>query len=200
MKNKNLGIGEMIKLGIILVFYAVASCTVLAIVNSFTSVKIKQNQIEAANKAMKEVFSEADSFEPVQNFNSNYGNITVSDFYLATKEGQVCGGVCQVSGPTYDKGKIIVGVDLKGIVTGMQILELSDSPGFGLKANDPTFKLPDGNTFYGQFTGLKVADGFTVNQTFDGISGATITSKAIGDLVTQGSAVICNYLEENDYE
>lgn len=200
MKNKNLGIGEMIKLGIILVFYAVASCTVLAIVNSFTSVKIKQNQIEAANKAMKEVFSEADSFEPVQNFNSNYGNITVSDFYLATKEGQVCGGVCQVSGPTYDKGKIIVGVDLKGIVTGMQIMELSDSPGFGLKANDPTFKLPDGNTFYGQFTGLKVADGFTVNQTFDGISGATITSKAIGDLVTQGSAVICNYLEENDYE
>ena len=200
MKNKNLGIGEMIKLGIILVFYAVASCTVLAIVNSFTSVKIKQNQIEAANKAMKEVFSEADSFEPVQNFNSNFGNITVSDFYLAKKEGQVCGGVCQVSGPTYDKGKIIVGVDLKGIVTGMQILELSDSPGFGLKANDPTFKLPNGNTFYGQFTGLKVADGFTVNQTFDGISGATITSKAIGDLVTQGSAVICNYLEENDYE
>ena len=82
----------------------------------------------------------------------------------------------------------------------MQILELSDSPGFGLKANDPTFKLPDGNTFYGQFTGFKVAEGFTVNQTFDGISGATITSKAIGDLVSHGTAVICSYLEENDYE
>ena len=200
MKNKNSGIGEMIKLGIILVFYAVASCTVLAIVNSFTSVKIKQNQIEAANKAMKEVFSEADSFESVQNFNSNFGNITISDFYLAKKDGKVCGGVCQVAGPTYDKGKIIVGVDLNGVITGMQILELSDSPGFGLKANDPTFILPDGNTFYGQFTGFKVAEGFTVNQTFDGISGATITSKAIGDLVAQGSALICSYLEEKDYE
>ena len=200
MKNKNSGIGEMIKLGIILVFYAVVSCTVLAIVNSFTSVKIKQNQIEAANKAMKEVFSMADSFEAVQNFNSNFGNITVSDFYLAKKDDKVCGGVCQVSGPTYDKGKIIVGVDLKGTVTGMQILELSDSPGFGLKANDPTFKLPSGNTFYSQFTGLKVKNGFTVNQTFDGISGATITSKAIGDLVSQGSAVICSYLEEHNYE
>lgn len=200
MKNKNSGIGEMIKLGIILVFYAVASCTVLAIVNSFTSVKIKQNQIEAANKAMKEVFSMADSFEAVQNFNSNFGNITVSDFYLAKKGGKVCGGVCQVSGPTYDKGKIIVGVDLKGTVTGMQVLELSDSPGFGLKANDPTFKLPSGKTFFGQFAGLLVKNGFTVNQTFDGISGATITSKAIGDLVSQGSTVICSYLEENDYE
>lgn len=200
MKNKNLGIGEMIKLGVILVFYAVASCTVLAIVNSFTSVKIKQNQIEAANKAMKEVFSAADEFEAVQDFQSNFGNITVSDFYLAKKGGKVCGGVCQVSGPTYDKGKIIVGVNLNGIITGMQVLELSDSPGFGLKANDPTFKLPSGKTFFGQFAGLLVKDGFTVNQTFDGISGATITSKAIGDLVSQGSAVICSYLEVHDYE
>lgn len=40
-----------------------------------------------------------------------------------------------------------------GTVTGLQFLELTDSPGFGLKANDPTFTLPNGQTFYGQFNG-----------------------------------------------
>ena len=200
MKDKNLGIGEMIKLGLILVCYAVASCAVLAIVNSFTSVKIKQNQLDAANKAMKEVFASADSFVPVDDFLSVSGNISVSNFYLAKQNDKIVGGVCQVSGPTYDKGKIIVGADLNGIITGMQILELSDSPGFGLKANDPTFKLANGKTFYEQFSGLKIKDGFTVNKTFDGISGATITSKAIGDLITQGTSSISEYLEAHNYE
>lgn len=198
--KENLGIGEMIKLGLILVCYAVASCAILAIVNSFTSVKIRQNQINAANKAMKEVFSSADSFDIIDDFKTDFGNIVVSDFYLAKKNDKVAGGVCQVSGPTYDKGKIIVGVDNKGVVTGMQILELSDSPGFGLKANDSAFKLANGKTFYEQFTGLQAKNGFVVNQTFDGISGATVTSKAIGDLVAQGVASVMNYLEEHNYE
>ena len=37
---------DMVKLGLILVCYAVASCTVLAVVNNFTSSKIKENQIK----------------------------------------------------------------------------------------------------------------------------------------------------------
>ena len=56
-------LGEMIKLGLILVVYAVASCTVLAIVNNFTKPKIMQNQIEKANVAMKKVFANADDIE-----------------------------------------------------------------------------------------------------------------------------------------
>ena len=193
---KNSGVGEMIKLGLILVCYAVASCTVLAIVNSFTSVKIKQNQIDAANKAMREVYSEAESFVQISDFApSENKNITISDVYLAKKAGKTIGGVAQVSGPTYDKGKIILGLSTEGLVTGMQILELSDSPGFGLKANDPTYKMPDGNTFYGQFTGKDAKNGFKTNSNFDGISGATITSDGIADLMTEGSASLLKYLE-----
>ena len=193
---KNLGLGEMIKLGLILVCYAVASCTVLAVVNSFTSVKIKQNQIEAANKAMREVYADADTFILVNDYQpSSNKNITISDVYLAQKYGKTIGGVAQVAGPTYDKGKIILGVSSQGIVTGMQVLELSDSPGFGLKANDPTFKLANGMTFYGQFAGKDAKNGFKTNSNFDGISGATITSDAIAELMNQGSACLLNYLE-----
>lgn len=195
-KIKNLGIGEMIKLGLILVCYAVISCTVLAIVNSFTSVKIKQNQIETANQAMRQVFAEADDFVEITDFEpSSNGNITISDVYLAKKDGKTIGGVAQVAGPTYDKGKIIVGVTSQGLVTGMQVLELSDSPGFGLKANDPTFHLANGMTFYGQFAGKDAKNGFKTNSNFDGISGATITSDGFADLMTEGTSCLIKYLE-----
>ena len=196
--KKSLGIGEMIKLGLTLVCYAVASCAVLAIVNNFTAPKIRQNQIDAANKAMREVFATADEFVPVTDYApASVNTITVSDVYLAKQNGAVVGGVAQVAGPTYDKGKLIVGMDLDGVVTGMQILELSDSPGFGLKANDPTFKLPNDKTFYGQFAGKSALMGFSDGQNFDAISGATISSKALGNLVTEGTGVLLKYFEEH---
>ena len=184
------------QLGIILATYAVVSCTVLALVNNFTSPVIKQNQINKANESMKIVFSSADSFQEVTDFTpSTDSTITIQNMYLAKKDGNVIGCVAQVEGPTYDRATIIVGVDLSGTVTGLQFLKISDSPGFGLKANDPTFHVASGKTFYGQFEGLKVADGFKSNSTFDVISGATITSNGVADLVTQGTYSAMQYLK-----
>ena len=195
MSPKNSGIGEMFRLGLILVCYAVVSCAVLAVVNNFTAPKIAQNQIDKANEAMRQVFAQISDFEP-----ASTNAITISDFYLAKKDGKVIGGVAQVSGPTYDKGKIIVGIDTNGTITGMQVLELSDSPGFGLKANDSTFKLPNGKTFYGQFTGKSAINGFKDGSNFDAISGATITSKGLGDMVSEGTQSLIKYMKEHDYE
>ena len=201
MSLKNSGIGEMFRLGFILVCYAVVSCAVLAVVNNFTAPKIAQNQIDKANEAMRQVFESADSFAQISDFEPASTNaITISDFYLAKKDGKVIGGVAQVSGPTYDKGKIIVGIDTNGTITGMQVLELSDSPGFGLKANDSTFKLPNGKTFYGQFTGKSAINGFKDGSNFDAISGATITSKGLGDMVSEGTQSLIKYMKEHDYE
>lgn len=196
MSKSKLGIGEMIKLGLILVCYAVASCAVLAVVNNFTSKKIAENEKGNAAKAMAVVFTDADEFEAVNDFApASNGSITISGVYLAKKGGAVVGGVAQVEGPTYDKGKLIVGVDKNGNVTGMRILELTDSPGFGLKANDPTFKLPSGVTFYDQFTGKSAKSGFTAGTNFDAITGATITSNGIGAMVTEGTGCLLKYLE-----
>ena len=201
MSPKNSGIGEMFRLGLILVCYAVVSCAVLAVVNNFTAPKIAQNQIDKANEAMRQVFESADSFAQISDFEPASTNaITISDFYLAKKDGKVIGGVAQVSGPTYDKGKIIVGIDTNGTITGIQVLELSDSPGFGLKANDSTFKLPNGKTFYGKFTGKSAINGFKDGSNFDAISGATITSKGLGDMVSEGTQSLIKYMKEHDYE
>lgn len=196
MSKSKLGIGEMIKLGLILVCYAVASCAVLAVVNTFTSKKIAENEKGNAAKAMAVVFAEAKEFEQVTDFPpSSNGSIVISSVYLAKKDGNVLGGVAQVEGPTYDKGKLIVGMDKQGNITGMRILELTDSPGFGLKASDPNFKLSSGLTFYDQFTGKSAKNGFTAGTNFDAITGATITSDGIGAMVTEGTSCLLKYLE-----
>ena len=175
----------MIKLGLILALYAAASCTVLAVVNSKTSQVIKQNQIAKANRAMKAVFESAESFEPLTDFAAaSDPAVTVNAVYLAKDGSEVLGAVAQVTGPTYDHSTIIAGVDKDGIVTGLQFLENTDTPGFGQKASDPTFKLANGLTFYEQFKGKAVKDGFEAGKTFDAISGATITSKGTAALVT----------------
>ena len=200
MEKSNNSTFEMIKLGLILALYAAISCVVLAIVNNVTAPKIQQNQITKANNAMKKVLA-ADSFEQITDFEpSSNGTIKIEDMYLAKKDGKVIGATCQVSGPTYEQATLIVGLDTTGTVTGVEFLKITDSPGFGLKANDPTFIMPNGKTFYGQFEGKKAADGFTVGQNFDAISGATITSVGIGNLITEATSSMLKYLGDHNYE
>ena len=179
------GIGSMIKLGCILAIFACASCTVLALVNNFTSSVIQANNEKKANETMKAVFQDADSFE-VPDFKcgtTKSGKTTVDSIHIAKKDGQTVGAVVQISGPTYDRSTIMVGLDMKGLVTGMQYLENTDTPGFGQKGSDPTFKLKNGKTFYGQFTGFDSFKGFSAGETFDAISGATITSVGIATMM-----------------
>jgi Na+-translocating ferredoxin:NAD+ oxidoreductase subunit G len=188
---------QTLKLGFTLAAFAVISCFLLALVNSITAPVIEQHQIAKANAGMKAVFADADSFEQVTDYKPGTDPaISIVKMYLAKKSGTVVGAVTQVSGPTYDHATILVGLDLKRTVTGMQFLDLTDSPGFGLKANDPSYKTKGGTTFYGQFKGKNANDGFVVNKTFEAVSGATITSKGVGNLLLQGTYSAGEYLAE----
>lgn len=199
--KKNRSSVETIRLGLVLALYAMVSCAVLAVVSNLTGPKISQNQIDKANAAMKAVVPEAESFEQIQDFAQGENkSIAIEKMYLAKKGEKVIGGTAQVSGPTYDRGTIIVGMTVDGTVTGLQFLELTDSPGFGLKANDPTFTLPNGQTFYGQFNGKNAEQGFKAGVNFDAISGATITSNAIADMISCGTLSMLKYFRGHDYE
>lgn len=189
---------SMIKLGLVLVIYAAISCTVLALVNNITAPKIAQNQQNKVNLAMKEFFPENNlTFETVTDFKADsVGTITIDNVYVAKDGNKIVGGAAQVTGPTYETGTIILGLKIDGTVTGLKFLKLTDSPGFGLKANDSTFTLPSGKTFYGQFNGKNAKEKFEAGKNFDAISGATITSKAIGSLINEGSKTLLSYFEQ----
>lgn len=189
---------EMIKLGLTLAIYAVISCTVLAVVNNFTAPKIAQNQVEKVNQAMASFFpGDGYTFESVSDYDAaSVGTIKIENMIIAKKDGKAVGGAAQVNGPTYDQATILVGMKADGTITGLQFLKNTDSPGFGLKANDPTFTLSNGKTFFGQFEGKNAKDGFKAGETFDAISGATITSNGVANLLAEGTGSLLKYLEK----
>ena len=189
---------EMIKLGLTLAIYAVISCTVLAVVNNFTAPKIAQNQENKVNQAMASFFpGDGYTFESVSDYDAaSVGTIKIENMIIAKKDGRAVGGAAQVNGPTYDQATILVGMKADGTITGLQFLKNTDSPGFGLKANDPTFTLSNGKTFFGQFEGKNAKDGFKAGETFDAISGATITSNGVANLLTEGTCSLLKYLEK----
>ena len=193
---------SMIKLGLVLCAYAVVACTLLALVNNFTAPKIADNQAKKVSAAMQEFFPDAGlSFETVNDYKAPVvGAITVDEIYVAKKDGKIVGGAAQVTGPTYDQGSILIGMKTDGSVTGLKFLKLTDSPGFGLKANDSTFKLPNGKTFYGQFEGKNAAGGFKAGENFDAISGATITSVAVSSLINEGTKNLFDYFKQKGVE
>ena len=193
---------SMIKLGLILCAYAVVACAMLALVNNFTAPKIAENQTKKVSAAMQEFFPESGlTFETINDFTPPVvGAITVDEMYVAKRGNEIVGGAAQVTGPTYDHGTILIGIKNDGTVTGLKFLKLTDSPGFGLKANDATFKLPNGKTFYGQFEGKNAKDGFVAGQNFDAISGATITSEAVSSLINEGTKNILSYFNQKGVE
>ena len=193
---------SMIKLGLILCAYAVVACAMLALVNNFTAPKIAENQTKKVSAAMQEFFPESGlSFETINDFTPPVvGAITVDEMYVAKRGNEIVGGAAQVTGPTYDQGTILIGIKNDGTVTGLKFLKLTDSPGFGLKANDATFKLPNGKTFYGQLEGKNAKDGFVAGQNFDAISGATITSEAVSSLINEGTKNILSYFNQKGVE
>lgn len=193
---------SMIKLGLILCAYAVVACAMLALVNNFTAPKIAENQTKKVSAAMQEFFPESGlSFETINDFTAPVvGAITVDEMYVAKRGNEIVGSAAQVTGPTYDQGTILIGIKNDGTVTGLKFLKLTDSPGFGLKANDATFKLPNGKTFYGQFEGKNAKDGFVAGQNFDAISGATITSEAVSSLINEGTKNILSYFNQKGVE
>ena len=193
---------SMIKLGLILCAYAVVACAMLALVNNFTAPKIAENQTKKVSAAMQEFFPESGlSFETINDFTPPVvGAITVDEMYVAKRGNEIVGGAAQVTGPTYDQGTILIGIKNDGTVTGLKFLKLTDSPGFGLKANDATFKRPNGKTFYGQLEGKNAKDGFVAGQNFDAISGATITSEAVSSLINEGTKNILSYFNQKGVE
>jgi electron transport complex protein RnfG len=68
--------------------------------------------------------------------------------------------------------QLAVGVSADSTITGLSVLSMSETPGLGAKCQESSFQE--------QFAGIKADSGkVTINQDFDQISGATITSSAV---------------------
>ena len=181
---------NMLKLGLSLAIYASVACVCLSLVNMVTAPAIAAVKERELNAGLAVVFPEADGFEAAPGFVSNTEtSVKVTNLYLAKKAGQVLGGVVQANGPTYDKAEMLIGVTLNRSITGIQFLSLTDTPGFGQRAAEPEFA--------GQFAGKSIDDGFNAGADVVAISGATITTKGVSQLIKYSAYVAGEYLAAN---
>jgi electron transport complex, RnfABCDGE type, G subunit len=194
MKTNILG---MIKLGLILAAFAAAACVMLAFVYNGTTAIIAQRQQADLEAALKELFPDADKFEKINGVTSPDNTVTIEDSYAAYKNNKITGAALRVSRASYSgQIKSLVGISADGFITGVKILEHSDTPGLGANAMSPTYYVDRarGLTFYGQFTGKKISDPFVVKDDIIAITASTITSRAVSVSVKAAGLAVNSWL------
>ncbi len=161
-------------------------CLVVALllgaVNQVTKPKIDAIQEEKIRAAMSQVLP-ADSYEPV-----GFTSANVTAVYKAISGGSQIGWVAETS-TSGSQGVIemMVGVDAGGMVTGVSVIKHSETPNIGTKVVSDQSVLD-------RFIGMSHTDGeITINSgtnRFDGVSGATFTSRGVAAGVNAALAAI----------
>ena len=95
---------------------------------------------------------------------------------------------CTVVSQQGKEGPMTIGVcfDPSGLVNKVTILEFSEERGKPVKEQ----------TFLKQFNGKKVSDAFQVGKDIDGISGATISSKAVSEAVRKAGFAFKTFVKK----
>ena len=179
---------DIIKFGCILMAYTLVVSVALAFVNIKTTPLIEVNKAAAENSARKEVMPGMSGDYELKGEGSDF------PYWIGYKGGEkseIGGYIFITSGTGYSSTiETMVGVDVNGTITGVKILFQQETPGLGARAeeinrgeNEPWFTR--------QFKGKSLEDDIKVEKddgTIDSVTGATITSRAITDSVSEGIA------------
>lgn len=166
---------EIVKLGIILLIITAIAATLLGFVNQITSPVIEAQIIEANNIARKSILSEADSFELIdEDFGPN-----ILEVYKGLKGNEIIGYTIKTSPKGYGGDiEVTTGITTDGLISGVSLGTMNETPGLGAKAKDDTFI----NQYNEKTTENHIAvikNGTPSDNEIIAISGATITSVAV---------------------
>lgn len=157
------------RLIIVLLIIGVIASALLAIVNEVTYKRIEEISQQKLEASMQSIQPEAEEFQLMES--ETYDLVTA--FYEARQNGEVI-GYCIETNPSGFGGKvrILTGIDLQGAITGVRVVEHTETVGVGSKCT-----LVD---FLDQFSGKDHELDYSVPEdNIDSVSGATITSKAV---------------------
>lgn len=159
---------------VVLFTICVVAAFLLALTNKVTAEPIAQVNADNEAKARTVVFADADHFgDPVETKAE-----CVNSVVPALDAGDNVIGYVVTS---YDEkgygGKITVmtGVDKDGKVTGVSILDMSETAGLGANAKRESFR----EQFIGKIKNITVSKDEPGENAIDALTGATITSRAV---------------------
>ena len=162
-----------------LTIIALVVAALLGVVDMVTHDKIDAINVEKTNQALAAVAPEGAEFTPVElsdaavSAAAAYGTLD-SMYEMST------GGYAMKIVASGSQGSIemIVGVDANKALTGVSVVNHSETGGIGTKVinNDPNSA---GTPVLDQFIGMSGAGSLVVGKTVNPISGATVTTKGI---------------------
>ena len=189
----------IIKLTVTLFATCVIVAGLLGLVNMVTKDKIAAINWENTQTAMKAVVADPDNTEfsealentDAMNAAAKAAGGTLDSVYEVLVGGENAGyAIKVVASGSQGNIEMMVGVDAEGVVTGVSIVDNSETSGIGSKvmSNEP---LSSGVGVLDQFQGKSAAaDGtLTVGKNVDAISGATVSSKGVTAGVNAALAV-----------
>ena len=190
---------SLVKDSLILAVITLLANILIGIVYEITKDPIAKAQEAATQAAYETVFSTADSFAPVEGFDSEAASSYVheqgyaDDDILACltandKDGNVLGYVITVVSHAGYGGDITfsIGITNEGVLNGYSITDISETAGLGMKAKEEGFSSQFVNKALGIFEVTKTSP--ASDSEIQAISGATITSKAVTYGVDAGIA------------
>ena len=189
----------IIKLTVTLLITCVVVAAALGGVNAITADKIAAINWENTQKAMEAVVSDPDntsfSEEALENTEAmttaaSSAGATLDSVYEVLVGGENAGyAIKVVASGSQGSIEMMVGVDGEGTVTGVSIVDNSETAGIGSKVMNNE-ALASGTGVLDQFIGKSAADGtLAVGTNVDAISGATVSTKGVTTGVNVALAV-----------
>ena len=164
---------------------------------ALTKDTIDEQQRAAQAASYRVVVPGAESFAPdddidaaLENLNGNvygsgFGRVYINEVYVGrTAEDAVAGYAVSVTSADGFDGDVTlaVGISPEGAVNGIAFTTLNETPGMGMRVDEPEFKDQFAGKAVEQFT-LNKAGGSTTDEEIDTVSGASTTSGAVVNAV-----------------
>ena len=170
------------KLGATLFAICAVAALALGFVNQVTAPVIEERNIQANNESRQIVLPEAKEFKQLDN--SVFKDVDglevgiISEVYEGINGSDIVGYTIKTLPKGYGgEMELIVGISTDGLITGINIGSMSETPGLGSKAGEPTFKDQFNKK---QARELNIVKGKASSEDqVEAISGATITSTAV---------------------
>lgn len=197
---------KILKNTLILTLITLIAGLSLSAVYQLTKDPIAKAEAEAALKAYKTVFPEAEFREdetPLMPFDGTAHDIadaegvTVDKVVAAYRGDQLAGWALTVTSPNGYAGNITIaiGVDTNFVLTGMAVISQGETPGLGAACAEKEFTAQFANIAGG--TVLWTKTGKTQPNEIDAISGATRSTRAVTAAVNVGLAYVYEHFMDH---
>ncbi|MFH1616205.1 MAG: FMN-binding protein [Planctomycetota bacterium] len=161
----------------------------LAVTNAAWSPRIEQNRKEKLEILMKGLITQAETFEELPEqveLDSGRGKtIEVAVYKAVSQDGRCLGWAFNARGSGFaDKIELVVAADEKfTTLAGFNVLSSNETPGFGDKIKQPYYRSQFAGAPAAEYELSKTGDSRKIDAEIVAISGATVSSQAVVDIL-----------------